>query len=200
MDENPMMTQLSYAEFGEAFVHEAVTPERVCAVIRGVTGSEVRVGPLDAGPGGVGTANAVGHIGEPSVLVTSHEPLSYEISLPAQLDVDVTAAGTKHHFDVEATIRIVLSVDLAPPLSICIVPKTPTYRDVDVVVHPKGLQARVLARSGIVERELRKHIARYVRARIEREIAAFSVVDLLPLMSAVADQLTGEAATAAPRC
>jgi hypothetical protein len=39
-----------------------------------------------------------------------------------------------------------------------------------------------------------------VRARIETEIAAFSVVDLLPLMSAVADQLTGEAATAAPRC
>jgi hypothetical protein len=190
MDENPMMTQLSYAQFGEAFVHEAVTPERISAVIRGVTGDQVRVGPLDAGPGGVGTANAVGVLGEPSVLVTGHDPLSYEISLPAKLDVDVTAAGTKHHFDVEATIRLFLTVALAPPLSICIVPESPTYRDVDVVVRPKGLQARVLARSGIVERELRKHIARYVRARLETEVAAFSVVDLLPLMTAVADQLT----------
>lgn len=186
-----MMTQLSYAEFGEAFVREAVTPERIRAVIHGVTGEGIEVGPLDAGPGGVATANAVGHIGEPTVAITASDPLSYQVTLPAQLEVDVTAAGTKHHFDVDATIRVSFTVALAPPLSICIVPASPTYRDVDVEVHPRGLQARVLARSGIVERELRKHIARYVRARIETEVAAFSVVDLLPLMTAVANQITG---------
>lgn len=182
--------RLSYAEFGEAFVREAVTPERISDVIHGITGEAVRVGPMNAGPGGVATANAVGHIGEPSVLVTSNDPLSYQVSLPAELDVDVTAAGTKHHFDVEATVRVAFTVVLAPPLSLCIVPESPTYRDVDVVIHPKGIQARVLARSGIVEREMRKNIARYVRERITTEVSAFSVVDLLPLMGAVATQLT----------
>ncbi|MGN6475312.1 MAG: hypothetical protein ACTHK4_16905 [Mycobacteriales bacterium] len=185
------MTRMTYAEFGEAFVHEAVTPERITAVIHGVTGSEVRVGPIEAGPGGVATANAVGTIGDPSVEVTGHDPLGYLVILPAQLEVDVTAAGTKHHFDVDATIRVSFMVALEPPLSLCIVPESPTYRDVDVDVHPKGLQARVLARSGIVERELRKNIARYVREQIATEVAAFSVVDLLPLMTSVADQLTG---------
>jgi hypothetical protein len=190
MDENPMMTQLSYAEFGEAFVREAVTPERISAVVHGVTGNAVQVGPIEAGPGGVATADAVGRIGEPAVAVTGHDPLGYLVTLPAELEVDVTAAGTKHHFDVEATIRVSLTVALAPPLSICIEPDRVTYRDVDVVIHPKGLQARVLARSGVVERELRKNIARYVRERVATEVAAFSVVDLLPLMTAVADQLT----------
>lgn len=182
---------MSYAEFGAAFVHEAVTPERISTVIHGITGEAVKVGPLAAGPGGVGTANAVGHIGEPTVLVTGHDPLSYQVSLPAKLQVDVTAAGTKHHFDVDATVRVSITITLAPPLSICVVPEPPTYRDVDVVVHPKGIQARVLARSGIVEKEMRKNIARYVRDRISTEVAAFETVDLLPLMTAVANQLTG---------
>jgi hypothetical protein len=182
---------MSYAEFGAAFVHEAVTPERISAVIRGITGEAVRVGPMPAGPGGVATAHAVGQIGEPSVLVTGHEPRGYQVSLPVDLEVDATVAGTKHHFDVDATVRVSLTVTLAPPLSICVVPESPTYRDVDVDVHPKGMQAKLLARAGNVEREMRKHIARYVRERIATEVAAFEQVDLLPLMSAVAKQLTG---------
>lgn len=186
-----MTDKMSYAEFGAAFVHEAVTPERISSVIHGITGEAVRVGPIEAGPGGVATASAVGHIGEPAVLVTDHDPLSYRVSLPAQLDVDVTVAGTKHHFDVEATVRVAFTVTLAPPLSICIVPESPTYRDVDVVIRPKGIQARVLARSGIVEKEMRKNVARYVRERIDTEVATFSTVDLVPLMTAVADRITG---------
>lgn len=161
-------------------------------MINGITGEAVRVGPMHAGPGGVAMANAVGHIGAPAVSATGHDPLGYRVSLPAELEVDVTAAGTKHHFDVEATVQVEFTVRLAPPLSICIVPESPTYENVDVVVHPKGIQARVLARSGIVEREMRKHIARYVRERLANEVAAFSTIDLMPLMHGVASQLTGE--------
>jgi len=124
------------------------------------------------------------------VTVTGQDPLGYGVSLPVNLEVDVTVAGTKHHYDVEATVRVAFTIALAPPLSICIVPESTTYRDVDVVIHPKGIPARVFARAGNVERELRKHIARYVRARIETEVATFSVVDLLPLLSAVANQIT----------
>ncbi|HVT21187.1 MAG TPA: hypothetical protein VHE57_07360 [Mycobacteriales bacterium] len=185
------MAQMSYAEFGAAFVHEAVTPDRIREVIRRITGEVVRVGPLEAGPGNVATADAVGRIGDAVVLLTGHEPLGYQVSLPVELDVDVTVAGTRHHFDVEATVQVSFTVLLAPPLSICIVPESPTYRDVDVVVHPKGMQARLVQRAGNVDREMRKHIARYVRERIASEVAAFEELDLVPLMTAVANQLTG---------
>jgi hypothetical protein len=188
----PEGERMTYAEFGATFVREAVTPERICTVIHGITGEAVRVGPMHAGPGGVATANAVGHIGDPGVEATSQEPLAYAVTLPAQLEVDVTVAGTKHHFDVEAMIRIEFTVVLAPPLAICIVPESPTYENVHVVVHPKGMQARLLARAGNVEREMRKHIARYVRERLTNEVAAFSTIDLMPLMKGVASQLTGE--------
>jgi len=185
---------MSFAEFGAKFINEAVTPKRISEVIRGIAGEAVKVGPIPAGPGGVAVATAVGTIGEAVVTTTGDEPLSYAVDLPVDLSLDVTVAGTKHHFDVDATVRIAFTVVLAPPLSICIVPESPTYRDVTVDVHARGLQAKMIGRVGDIERELRKHIARYLRERITTEVSDFSTVDLVPLMAKVADQLTGSSA------
>jgi hypothetical protein len=182
---------MSYAEFGAAFIHEAVTPERIRDVIRNIAGAAVEVGPIDAGPGGVAAASAVGKIGEAAIDRTNDEPLAYAVTLPVDLALDVTVAGTKHHFDIDATVRIAFTVVLSRPLMVCIVPESPTYRDVTVDVHPRGIQARMIGRVGDIERELRKHIARYVRERISSEVSDFSEVDLVPLMARVAEQLTG---------
>jgi hypothetical protein len=182
---------MTYAEFGAAFIHEAVTPERIRDVIRDIAGAAVEVGPIEAGPGNVAQAKAVGHIGEPAIELTGDEPLAYAVTLPVDLSLDVAVAGTKHHFDVDAKVRISFTVVLARPLTICIEPEPATYRDVTVDVHPRGMQARMIGRVGDIERELRKHIARYVREQIDTEVSDFSVVDLVPLMAKVADQLTG---------
>ncbi len=188
MTEN--IESMSYAEFGAAFIHTAVTPERINDVLRDIAGEAVQVGPIPAGPGGVAAASAIGSIGEPTIEVIHEEPLAYSVGLPVDLDLDVTVAGTKHHYDIDAVVKVSFTVVLARPLSICIVPDSPTYRDVTVDVHPQGIQARMIGRVGDIERELRKHIARYVRERITAEVSDFSVVDLVPLMERIADQLT----------
>lgn len=182
---------MSYAEFGRAFVHEAVTPDRIKAVIQSVTGGVVDVGPLNAGPGGVALATATGRVGEPVIETTGDEPLAYLVRLPLDCDLEVAVAGTHHRFGVEAEVRVAFTVLLAPPLSLQITPDPPTYRDVDVTVHPHGMQAKVMARAGNVHRELRREIARYVRHRISTDVAGFGVVELHPLMRDVADRMTG---------
>jgi hypothetical protein len=182
---------MGYAEFGAAFVRAAVTPDRICTVVRNLAGEAVRVGPLHAGPGGVAEASAVGRIGEPAVRETAPEPLAYEVTLPVDLELDVTVAGTKHHYDVDAQVRIRFRVVLALPLSICIEPESPTYRDVDVSVHPKTIRARVVGQAGNIDRELRKHIARYLRERIQSDVSDFAVVDLLSLIEDAAHMVTG---------
>jgi hypothetical protein len=182
---------MSYAEFGRAFVHEAVTPDRIKAVIQSVTGGVVDVGPLNAGPGGVALATATGRVGEPVIETTGDEPLAYLVRLPLDCELEVAVAGTHHRFGVEAEVRVAFTVLLAPPLSLQITPEPPTYRDVDVKVHPHGMQAKVMARAGNVHRELRKEIARYVRHRISTDVAGFGVVELHPLMRDVADRMTG---------
>ena len=182
---------MSYAEFGATFVREAVTPERIRTVIRNIAGEAVRVGPIHAGPAGVALASAVGTIGEAKVTKTGDEPLAYAVDLPVDLSLDVTVATTKHHFDVDAVVQVRFRVVLAAPLAICIEPESPTYRDVQVTVRPKGVRARVVGQAGNIDRELRKQIARYLRERINTEVSGFAQVDLLPLMTGVADQLTG---------
>jgi hypothetical protein len=173
---------LSYEEFGSAFVHEAVAPARISAVVRAIAGEVVTVGPIKAGPGGMATATAEGRVAEPIVEKTSEDPLVYIVRLPVDLAVDVNVGGTHHHYTAEADIKVGIRVRLQPPLSICIEPKAPTHREVSVKVHARGLQAKILGRVGDIDNELRHEIAAYVKERIEADGSQFANIDLRELI------------------
>jgi hypothetical protein len=175
---------MTYEQFGSAFVHEAVTPARISGVIRDLAGDVVKVGPMQAGPGGLASAVASGTVNDPVVEQTNDDPLAYTVSLPVDLKLDVNVAGTHHHYSAAATVKIGIAVRLEEPLSICIEPTAPTRNDVTVKVHAKGLQAKVLGRIGDIDNELRREIATYVKHRIESDGSQFSNVDLRPLMLA----------------
>jgi hypothetical protein len=175
---------MTYEEFGAAFVHEAVAPDRIRGVIRDLAGGVVNVGPIHAGPGGVAVATAEGTVAEPVVELTGDDPLAYTVTLPVELRLDVNIAGAHHHYTAQASVRIGIAVRLAPPLAICIEPTAPTRRDVSVNVRAKGLQAKVLARVGDIDNELRREIASYVSTRIESDGSQFANLDLRPLMLA----------------
>jgi hypothetical protein len=173
---------MTYEQFGSAFVHEAVTPDRIKGVIRTIAGDVVTVGPIPAGPGGVASAKASGSVAEPIVTQTSDDPLGYSVTLPIDLDLEVHVAGGRHHYNAEAEVRIGIAVRLEPPLAICIEPTPPTRQEVTVKVHAKGLQAKVLGKVGDIDNELRREISVYVTERIAADTADFANVDLRPLM------------------
>jgi hypothetical protein len=175
---------MSYEEFGSAFVHEAVTPERIRGVVRSIAGETVDVGPITAGPGGVANATANGTIGTPLVDKTGDDPLSYLVRLPVDLTLDVEVGGGRHHYTVEAVVTIAIVVRLEDPLSICVDPTPPTRRDVTVRVHAKGLQAKMIGRVGDLDNEVRKEVGAYVVDRIEAERDQFANIDLRPLILA----------------
>lgn len=177
------MSPMTYEQFGAAFVHEAVTPERISGVIRGLAGGAVRVGPMAAGPGGIASAKASGTVGEPDVTKTGDDPLAYSVILPVDLKVDVVVAGVSHHYKAQASVRIGITVRLEKPLSICIEPTPPRRGDVTVKVQAKGLPAKVLGRVGDIDNEMCREIAAYVKARIDADASEFSNVDLRPLMA-----------------
>jgi hypothetical protein len=178
------MSSMTYEQFGSAFVREAVTPDRIRGVIRGIAGDVVKVGPMAAGPGGIASAKASGTVGDPSVEKTGDDPLAYTVTLPVDLKVDVVVAGTVHHYKARASVRVGINVHLEEPLSICIEPTPPGRRDVTVSVQAQGLPAKVLGRVGDIDNEMRREIATYVKARIESDGSQFSNVDLRPLMLA----------------
>jgi hypothetical protein len=173
---------MTYGEFGAAFVHEAVTPDRIRSVIRELAGDVVTVGPIHAGPGGVALAKAEGTMNEPVIELTGDDPLTYQVLLPVGLELEVNIAGAHHRYTADAQVRIGIAVYLEPPLSICVAPTPPTRREVTVKVQAKGLQAKVLGRIGDIDNELRREIAAYVSDRIDADGSQFANLDLRPLM------------------
>lgn len=179
-----MSERLSCAQFGAAFVAHAVTPRRIVAVVRAIAGDDVVVGPIKVGPGSMALADAHGRIGEPVVERTGDDPLAYLIRLPVELDLRVDVGGGKHDYTVQAEVRIALTVHVERPLVVVIEPATPHRRDVDVKVRAKGMQAKMIGRLGDIDNELKRHIAAYVRERIEADTSDVTRVDLEPLMAA----------------
>jgi hypothetical protein len=178
------VSQLSYAEFGAAFVAQAVTPERITEVLARITGDRITVGPVAAGPGGAARGTCLGTLAPPELKVTGTEPLGYGVRLPVSVTLTVEVAGGTHTYDGALEVRFGLEVLTQEPLTIVVVPARVSSRDVSVDIGAKGLRAKAIAALGDLEGELRREVAAYVNGRMEGEDAAAATrIDLLPLMA-----------------
>lgn len=178
------MEHISYADFGAAFVLAAVTPERIQGVLGDITGEQIAVGPLRAGPGGAATATAVGRVGPAQTQRVSIEPLEYRLTLPVTLTLNVDVAGVNHAFTGDLTVNISLTVRTAAPLTILVEVGQVRSSDVTSRVQAKGLRAKALALIGDLDGELRRHVATYVNERVSSpEARGATTIDLLPIMA-----------------
>jgi hypothetical protein len=176
--------QVSYAEFGAAFVEHAVSAERITEVLARITGDRITVGPVAAGPGGAARATVVGALAPPELTRTGTEPLGYDVRLPVTVALSVDVAGSTHRYDGTLEVRFALEVRTEAPLTIVVVPARVSSRDVRVDIGGKGLRAKAVAALGDLEGEVRREVAAYVNQRMEGEDAAAATrIDLLPLMA-----------------
>ncbi len=176
---------LDYRQFGEAFVLQAVTPERVVAMVSRIAGATVALGPIRAGPGGRATVNATGRIGEPSADEEGADPLVYAVRLPIDVDLEVKV-GTVNRYAATGIVDLRLTVRAVAPLAlhIDVDPVRPEHINFHIRAH--GVQARLLGRAGDVDGELRRHAAEYVNGRLsDPDTSRFSRIDLVPIMERV---------------
>jgi hypothetical protein len=178
------MKRISYEQFGANFIGMAVTPERVGATLRAVAGDAIEVGPMNVGPANAATVVAKGRIGVPRVQREKLEPLTFKAVLPADVELDVVVAGAHHKYTAQLRIPLRLAIHTAEPLDLVIDVERLSSRDVDVQMQSEGLRARVLGRLGNAEDELRRHVARFVRERVDdpsgqeaRHIALLPLID-----------------------
>lgn len=176
---------LDYRRFGEAFILNAVTPERIVDAVTRIAGDAVELGPISAGPGGKATVHARGRIGAPSADETGSDPLAYDLLLPVDVSLEVKV-GSVNRYDATGEIPLRLEVKTVEPLAIVIDVEPVRAGDIRFRIDAKGLQARLLGRAGDVGGELRRHTADYVNARLSApETSRYTIIDLLPLMDRV---------------
>jgi hypothetical protein len=161
------VTSIPYEQFGVNFVTMAVTDERLADALAAVAGDVIKVGPLAVGPANAATVDAEGRIGAPSIERHEGTPLSFRAVLPVELSLDVKVAGVNHHYDARLAVPLHLTVHTAEPITLVIDVARVSSRDVDVRLKADGMRAKVLSRLGNVEDEIRRHVARFVREKVD---------------------------------
>ena len=180
---------MTYAEFGEAFVLAAVSPERVVGAIHRIAGDAVEFGPLRAGPGRAATVRAQGTIGEPRAEEVASDPLRYGVRLPVELRLDVRVWATTS-FTATGEIELHLTVHTSDPPAIVIEVDRVEPTDVHFVIRAQGLSGRVLERAGDVDGELRRHAAAFVNEQVQSPDARrYTRIELTPLIERVWETL-----------
>ncbi|MEA2452903.1 MAG: hypothetical protein QOG04_1613 [Actinomycetota bacterium] len=170
---------MSYEQFGVNFVRHAVTAERIRASIADQSGTDVNVGPIAAGPGGIATATSTGTIGEVRVTPDPGDLLKFKAVLPIDLDLEVKLGPVSNRFKGLVEVPLALTVHAAQPLTLVIEISPVTPSDVRVDLRPASAGADMLQKIGNIDAEVQAQVARTVNDRMNTDQAkAARVIDI----------------------
>ncbi len=165
------MNFTSYERFGVNFVALAVTPERIRSAVMEAAGRPLQIGPMPAGPGGLASVTAKGHVGLVDVEKLEGHDLRFLATLPIDLDLEIKLAGVPQRYKGDIEVRLSLSVKTAEPLWLVIDVAPVGNEDVTVSLTPEGVAAEMLQRVGNMDEEVRAQVIRTVNERINSESA-----------------------------
>jgi hypothetical protein len=166
---------LSDAAFGRAFLHAAVTAERVVA-------AAIELGPIRGGPRGAASVKAKGVVGSPVATQVSDDPLVYRLAIPLHIRFAVKV-GTLGRFEADGHVDLRVGARAVAPLTLVIDLHPVSAADVALEVVAKDTPARFMKRAADIRREVVQHVVEYVNGMLARpEVAAFTRMDLTDLI------------------
>ncbi|MEV0245192.1 hypothetical protein AB0H76_01235 [Nocardia sp. NPDC050712] len=154
-------TWIDYAEFGERFVAQAVTEQRIVSAVAGMAGRGVSIGPYSLGPAGLAGFLAEGKVGEPVVL--RRDPhVVFQVTVPLSLSVKVLLGGQKLRLAAVVEIDLALHARTADPVLIVIDIPPITAADVSFVLRAQAIAASweglLGPLAGMVQNEVTKRV------------------------------------------
>ncbi|MFE7799824.1 hypothetical protein [Nocardia sp. NPDC057440] len=152
---------IEYADFGERFLTHAVTEARIVAAVSGMAGRGMAIGPFSVGPAGLAGFVAEGKVGQPVVL-RSGPNLTFEVTVPVSLSVQVLLGGRKLRLEAVVEIDLTLHAHTADPLLIVIDVPPITSRDVSFVLRARAIETAwewlLDPIAGVVQREVANRV------------------------------------------
>ena len=160
--------EITYEEFGRRFFEHAVTEERVLAGFGGLTGEPIAFGPIGAGPGKLARVSAHGTVTEPAIEQTAYEPITFALTIPVALELEIDLGVDKHTFHAELAVALTLRARALAPLRVVIDVEPPSSRDVKVELTAEAMRSEVLRRVAGIDREIARFVARYIAREIDK--------------------------------
>lgn len=171
--------RVSYATFGERFFEHAVTEQRILGALDSLAGDKIEFGPIGAGPGKLAQVRASGLVGRSTAERRPGDEVSFRLSIPVKLDLQVDLGVDRHKFHAQVTVGLTLTARAAEPLRVVIDIDAPTWRDVTVEVEAEGLRANILQRVSGMDREIGSFVAKYVARELAKpHISAARDIDV----------------------
>lgn len=158
-------TWMTYEEFGTAFYQTAITQKRIEDGVADLSGRELTIGPLKAGPKNMAEVNATGNIGTPKVAKRPGDIVVFDVLIPVTLDLTI-AMGRQNHYTAEIGIPLVLTARAADYLVIVVDVPAPEVDDIKIDLKAKGLGASMLGVVGNVNREIAEQVAAVVAEEV----------------------------------
>jgi hypothetical protein len=185
----PSATAVSpYGKVTLEVVARAFSADAVDTAVRAVAGDPLVIGPLNAGPGGLGRADAVGKVRD--VTITRDDDaglLSYLTVLDVSLTLEVVVTGRLHRYTVDLLVPLRVTAVSASGGLVQAATGAPAPDAVTVALHPHGLQARLLAKVADVATVVQQEAAGYISRRLEQDDAQTAMT--LPLVTTAAGAL-----------
>ncbi|WP_051021258.1 hypothetical protein [Nocardia araoensis] len=170
---------ISYVEFGRRFLEYAASEARIAGAFAELTGSAFDFGPIGVGPGRLAKVTAQVQLGSSRLRRRDGETIAFELIIPLDVDLLLDLAVDRHRFHVEGTVHLYLTVRTAAPLRVVIDIADPQPADVRVSVAAATRRGQLLRVLASVDHEIRRFVARYIRAEIRKpHIAAVCDIDV----------------------
>ncbi|MGH3676410.1 MAG: hypothetical protein ACRDU5_11855 [Mycobacterium sp.] len=158
---------VSYEEFGRKFFDIAVTEARVGGAIAAIAGDEFEMGPMGQGPGKIAKVTAKVRIQDPRVTRTNGELITFDISIPLEIDMVIDLRIDKPKFMVFGEIALSATARAAEPLLLILDVQKPRPSDISIHVTSKSLRGELLRIVAGVDAEIRRFIAAHVAGEID---------------------------------
>jgi glycerophosphoryl diester phosphodiesterase/pSer/pThr/pTyr-binding forkhead associated (FHA) protein len=157
---------LSYEEFGRNFFEVAVTEQRVADAFANIAGAggTIEIGPIEQGPAKI---SATAKVGQPRVERTADDPITFDVRIPLDMELDVDLRIGKLPFKVTAEIGLSATAHAAEPLLVILDVDKPNPYDIAIEVSSDSRLAELLGRKFGVEFEIARFIADYVGDKID---------------------------------
>ena len=172
---------IGYDEFARNLITEAITTDRVAAVIAGIAGDRIEVGPLHFGPRGAVSATGVGIIGPVTVDREIGSTIHFDATVPGHLTIDLRAG--QHRYRYLGTVVVPLRITVQPAAPVLLILGVEPIRpsDVKVRLNTSGISTFILQTIGDADTEVAAQVAEIVndRARSVADLCRLDVATLL---------------------
>ncbi len=157
------MSELTAEEFTHLVLVAAAPPNRVGEVVARLIGDHITIGPLAVGPGGIGSATALGTRGEVLVASCSDTYWRQSVTIPIALRIAVQLANRTLHYRGAVQIQTRFRLRLDRPCTVTVEVEDVQERHISTVVKPDGAGARLIGWVGGVDKTVAEQVLIYAK-------------------------------------